>query len=229
MSEINGIIPSQSFELVRDQIGAILFTEFDKQAELTYNPDLEVEVWVERFVPFDRKELPAINVMLATGNYDGDTVAQSDGTYTYLIDFHARAKTNNDGKGDNLALLKLQKMIGIARAIIMNPKYRTLGFAAPFVMSRRVTGFEIANPDSANADSVVWGRMKVVVQVPETTELIDASLIEGFDTTVELEYSEKGYGGENSPVADRTWDYTFDDTFGDGDRVFTDQFDESFD
>lgn len=193
MSILNGIIPQQNFELVRDRIAAILADEFANQFTLTSNPDFDFDVWVERIIPFDKEELPAINVSLATGVYANQTVKQTEGTYTYFIDCFTKAKTTEDDDGDVVATTKLHRIMGMCRAILENPGYKTLGFTAPYLSNRRIERIDIADPGKQDAINIRMGRLAFSVRVIETTELIEASLLASSFTTVQLHSTEKGY------------------------------------
>lgn len=190
---ITALIAAQSFELVRDKVGAILALELANQVTLGGDDVLGAEVWKERIIPFDKTELPAINVTVMEGNYDGQTVKQADGTYTILIDGEVNAKSTSANDGDKLAMLKCQKLMGCIRAIIQDPQYRTLGYAQGFVMSRQITKIAFGNKYQGDALNTVMGRLMLTVKVPETTELLEAVEIGGSDTTVKLEETEKGY------------------------------------
>jgi hypothetical protein len=193
MSLLNGIIPQQNFELVRDRIAAILADEFANQFVLTSNPDFDFDVWVERIIPFDKEELPTINVSLATGVYANQTVKQTEGTYTYFIDCFTKAKTTEDDDGDVLATTKLHRIMGMCRAILENPGYKTLGFTAPYLSNRHIERLDIADPGKQDAINARMGRLSLSVRVIETTELKDASLLASSFTNVKLHSTQKGY------------------------------------
>lgn len=198
MAVIQGEIGRQSYELVGDRIAEILADELPEQFALsTAAPELKsvlaAQVFTERVVPFDKTEVPCVNVQLASGDYSGQTVKQSDGTYTFFIDCYASAKNTEDAKGDQYALIKLKKLMGVIRAILQDTRYKTLGFTAPFVMSRQVTGIAISNNAQQDATHTVMGRITLVVKVPETVELIEPELIAGYQTTVKLFETELGY------------------------------------
>jgi hypothetical protein len=196
MSLLKGVIPPQSFELVRDKIGAILVDEIENQGELSYSEDLMgVDVWVERFIPFGHAELPVVNIMFVREDFEGRTVKQSDGLCKYHIDCHTQAKSPSaNQRGDSLAIVKLHKLLGVCRAILENPQYKTLGFTPPFVMTRYIESIIVGNPDNpSDANSVVMGRITIVVKVPETTELIDPNMIDGNDTVAKLSETDLGY------------------------------------
>lgn len=193
MSVIDGIIPPQKFEIIRDRIGEILGDEFANQYSLTLNADLDLAVWVERFIPFDESELPAINVSLATGAFGGHAQGTTEGTYTYFIDVHTKAASTDDDKGDSLASMKLQKILGICRAILENPKYKTLGFTAPIIFFRKCETLSISDPGKQDAASAVMGRIGFSVKTTETVDLIIPTQLGRSDTTVKLYLTDRGY------------------------------------
>lgn len=203
MSQITIPIPTQAFELVRNRIADILIDELANQATITYKPELDATVFTERFVPFDKVEMPAVNVMLTRGDYDNQTTIDSDGTYRYNIDCYHKAPTTSIKDGDSEAMRKLQTLIGTCRAILESSKYITLGFVAPFVMNKHVENIQIAAPpDAKDSSSVVMGRITFVVRVPEEVDKLTPELIAGFDTQVKLGDTDKGYiySGDNIPV-----------------------------
>jgi hypothetical protein len=194
MSKIVGIIPPQAFEIVRDRIGEILADEINNQYTVaTDQPKLNATVWVERFFQFDQTELPAINIMLNDGSYDGQTNIQADGTYTYNIDVHIKAKSRAGEKGDKRSMLNLHKLLGAIRAILDDPQYVTLGFANPFVMKRHVKKIAIADPNGNDTEAVVMGRLTFEVKVPEKYNLKVPQVIPTYNTTVKIAETDKGY------------------------------------
>lgn len=196
MSKINGIIPERSFETVRNRIGEILADEISNQFNvLTQDLNLNAKVWVERFIPFGHAEIPAVNVCLNRGMYSGQTAVQADGTYNFHIDLYVKAKTDATDDGDKKAIFRLHRLGGVIQAILENPVYQTLGFQAPFVMSRHVKEFLIADPSGTikEATSAVMGRLNFSVLVPESYQLKVPNLIAGYDTTVKLYETEEGY------------------------------------
>lgn len=194
MPQIFTAIPQQSYEIIRARIGEILFSELAAQYYITANPDLNgIRVWMERNIPFGFAELPAINVQFVTAVYDNQDVAQVDGTFQYFIDVYVKAKTTETEQGDTLANLKLQRILGICRAILMNPKFKTLGFTPPFIMNRIVTNISIGDIGKQDATDSINGRITLQVRAPEDTELITPLLLYGFDTRVYLHLSDQGY------------------------------------
>lgn len=199
MSVIAEPISTQAFELIRDRIGVILADELPVQADLKYDTDLDATVYAERFIPFDKTELPAVNVSLARGLISGQTTIRSDGTHTYYIDVHTSAKSDDGSNGDQKAMLRLHKMLGVCRAILEDARYLTLGFQKPFIMNRHVEEIGIAEPDRSDATSAVMGRIILSVKATETINLVIPNLIAGYETNVKLSLTDKGYIFSESP------------------------------
>jgi hypothetical protein len=191
---IDNIIPPASFELVRDRLGEILAVEFKRQFMLSGLYYINIQVWVERFVPFDKSEMPAINVVLADGKYDNQDVRQADGTYNFYIECYANAASMpGDKRGDVEAMRRLHRILAIARGIIQSPKYLNLGFKVPKVMRRQIESLTIAQPDANDGLASCMGRLVLNVRVPEIGELMKACDIDGWETSVKLEETDKGY------------------------------------
>jgi len=210
---ISSVIPPQSFEVVRDRIGRILAEEIQNQFQISYNADLKnVKVWMERFIPFDKSEMPAVCVGLLDGAYAGQTIIQSDGTYRYYIDCYFASKTDVNTKGDTKAMLKVQRLLGICRAILEDTRYKTLGFQVPngFVMYRRITSIQIEDPKQKEFDAnhSVMGRLTFEVKLPEYPSPVSGNPWAISHTTVALHETNDGYVWERDSTG--TNDISFD-------------------
>ena len=194
MSVISEAIAERAFEKIRVRIGEVLASELISQSSLKADPELNVKVWWERFVPFAQTEVPAVNIYLAEADFNNETVRNKTGEYSFNIDMYYKADATQAERADKLAMLKLQKLAGVVDGILSNGAYITLGFVPPFISSASVTGFKIGQPtDTKDANSVVMARMSYVVKVRESNKPIIAELIEGYDTTVRLYETELGY------------------------------------
>lgn len=197
MSLIPVQIPRQSFEIILDRIGEILSDEIINQKVNGWIEDVywgaESAVWVERWIPFDKTEVPCVNVSLDKGDYEMQTPIETDAIYRYNIDCYAFAKSDEDAEGDADSMIRLHRLMGVCRAILENPRYKTLGFAAPFIENRHFESLGKGTPNKQDALSQTFGRLTFAVRVLETTELDTPSLIRGYDTTVKLELTDKGY------------------------------------
>lgn len=195
-AKIDTLIPQQAWEVVRNKIGAILTEELDNQAGNLYNDDADAEVYIERFTKLAVSEDSVISVNLAEGTFDGQTAIDVNGNYTFNVDVFCKAVTTGKDKtaaADHLAMVKLNRLLGICRAILQDARYKTLGFTAPFVMSRQVTRVQIAAPKSEDEQSHVMGRLQIVVKVPETAGAASGIAADGVDTVVKLVETDLGY------------------------------------
>lgn len=217
-SVIEGAILPQAYEVIRDRIGRIITEEMASQFAITSDPELHISSWIERYLQFDNKELPAVNVMLSEGQFGGQTVIQTDGTYRFNIDVYVKAKSSVDDPGDQKAMIKLHRLLGKCRAIIEDARYKTLAFATPpgFIMNRHFESIQIQNPNQKEHDatSSVMGRLVLSVKAPEITAYTQPKTLRSFKTTVKLASTEKGYQWVDYNLDDyRYFDFSWDFSF----------------
>lgn len=194
MALINYILQPRNFELIRDRIGLILADEIANQFTLTSNSDINATVYVERLIPFDKTEMPCINVLLDRGDFDNISVKQADGTYNFFIDVYAKSLSTQGSNGDKLSAIALQKIVGLVYSILEDTQYRTLAFAAPSVQHTQITNFQIAGPqNNQDAVSTTMARLIFSVKITESVKLLDADDIQGWETSVTLAETDKGY------------------------------------
>lgn len=196
MPIITNPIPQQQFEVIRDRIALIIAEELASQcsAGKLNRPDLNATVWVERFTTFDNTELPAINVKLDSGVFDWDIQTHQIPTYTYHIDIHVNSKQVGTADADKAAMLKAERLAGIVRAILHDPRYNTLAFAKPSISRRQVTRIDFyPGESSADALSTAGARLTFTVASTETVELSTAQDFAGITTKVKIHNTEIGY------------------------------------
>lgn len=192
-------IAPQRFEFIRDRTMAILMSEFEQQFILTGDYSLQLNFFVERSNSLDEDELDAIIVSLAHGDYSNKNQGSVDGAYMYHIDHYTKSKSSLGIAGDTAAQIKLQKFMGITRAILEDPVYKTLGVVPPFIMGSWVSEFDIAPPKPQDVQNVAMGRIVFNVRANETSNLIVPTLIKGYNTQIKINGTGKGYfyQGEN--------------------------------
>lgn len=194
MSKLTTEIGPRAYELIRNRIAEILIDEFDNQFLFSYDPDIDLDVEVERFVPYQISEMNAVNVMLARGDFDNKTAVKSDGNFRFIIDCYANAESTETERGDSLAMFKLQKIMGICQAILESPYYLTLGFARPFIEHTRVELIEISQPINVQeATSMVAGRITFIVRAAQNADTLVPNLIDGYNTGVKIGLTDRGY------------------------------------
>lgn len=194
MGLLTGIIPAQKFETIRDRIAQILTLELVGQAYML-SPVGEIpSVFVARYTAIDESEGTVINVNLQQGDFDNKDQRFSDGAYLFNIDVYTAADSTPSARGDNLATVAAHRWVGMCRAILENPQYRTLGFTPPSIS--RVWVSAIRTPenqnlqDGTNAQQI---RLEFYVRVAESVELITPTELVNHFTTVKLSSTEKGY------------------------------------
>lgn len=193
-AQIPVLIPPEGFEYVRDRIALILAEEITNQFVLGGEEALGLtKVALERTVPFDKTEMPCINVNLQRSTQDGQVAVNTDETTFFNIDCYQSGITSDTNEGDVLSKLKLHRLMGVVRSIIENPRYKTLGFAPGFIMNRHVVSMDFAPVDNMDALSISMGRVLLSVKIPENTELIEPVIASGFDTEMKLDLTDKGY------------------------------------
>lgn len=192
MALITTVIGKQAFELIRDRIASILVLELSNQVVLgtdVVNPS----IWTERLIPFNNSELPALNVNMSSGGFSGQTIIQSNGTYLFNIDCYVKAPSTGYDDGDVTAMLLLQRLIGVCRAILEASQYKTLDFPPPFISSRHAQAINISTPKTEDSESVAMGRLTFEVKAVETAEVLDAILLVANYTQVKISLTNKGY------------------------------------
>ena len=196
-SQITETIGFRSFELVRDQIGAILSDELPSQSTKNTDTRLNAEVFVERFRPVENQELKdksLVVVELAQGDYDMKTILSQDGMYTFNIDCYESGTSGATTRGDKTASVRLQRLMGVIQGILSHPNYATLGLQSPFIEHTEVSGFKISDPTGKNdASAMMIGRMEFKVRVPDKLTGDTPVPIDGYTTQALLGMTALGY------------------------------------
>ena len=188
------IISTRAYELVRNRIAQILATELPNQAVLHSDAGLNADVFIDRIVPLHDEEMPLINIVMGSGNWDNFTRFKQDGTYTYNVDIYTKSAGTSTEMGDVLSMNKLQKLAGVVQGILMHPQYITLSFAAPFIEHTEVNSITMGIPNNTlDASNVTQARLTFVVRVPETETANTPLDIAGWSTQVKLGLTDKGY------------------------------------
>jgi hypothetical protein len=207
MAELTGKIAPQQFETIRDQIAAILTLELAAQfalytpAELTADPKqnvLNAPVYLERMVPVTIDETEIVNVQFAFGDFEGSsqvtTSDQSDAVHTFFIDCYSKGEASEKGSASKDSRIRLQRLVGAVRAILMSPYYIRLGFDPPSLKRRKITRLEMAEPkNDADAQASTIGRIIFDVEIPEVVELLTPGALTKSLTQVKLVDTDLGF------------------------------------
>lgn len=196
-SIITGQIATQKFELIRDRIGEILLTELTAQGAM-YSPQ-EVfanKVYIERFVPIDHTNFPALNIVLANGDYSNKDQLQADGLYKFWIVCYTGEKSTATQDGDTRATLRMHRILGLCRAILNYGGYRTLGFAPTEVNVKTTYVGSIVIPkvdENGDAVNAIMGYLEFFVKAPEVVNVVDPVQLLSSAITVKLYDTDEGY------------------------------------
>jgi hypothetical protein len=188
MAKITGIIGTRNFELVRNRLLEILIDEFTNQVAISYDDDLAgITFSLEKFITPDFTSIPLINVLFASREKINKQQSSSMSTYVYHVDIYSRSKSTMVAGGDTLSKIKLQKMIGVADAILSNQYYKTLGYEPGFIGSVNCTSLDIGE-GITGIDSTSTSIARLVVSVAMSDETQSGSIlnITGFDTIVKI-------------------------------------------
>lgn len=202
---IDALIDKQdSFEIIRDQIGAILATEIASQMALATaagkDPDAwKLRIYSERSNPWEvllneqSDKSPVINIWYDNSNFDpraSNAIERQKAEAFYNIDCFGFGLSADDATGGHLAgdkeaALEVQKAIRLIRNILMAGTYTYLGLRG-LVWSRWPQSVTVFQPqiDARQMQQIVGARLSLKVvfnefspQVPETTlELLSASV-----------------------------------------------------
>jgi hypothetical protein len=206
-----------SFEIVRDQIGAILVTEIASQialatAALKPNPDdWKLRVFTERANPWEQflqapvaDPSPLVNVWYESSSFDAkasNTFERQKASGTFNIDCYGYGVSADDGAtghtpGDAAAALEVQKALRLCRNILMAAEYTYLGLRG-LVWQRWPQAVTVFQPqlDGQTVQNIVGARLALQVQfnefspqvAPEDLEFISIDVFRAEDGELVLE------------------------------------------
>lgn len=202
MALINYEIPTRSFELIRDRIALIAADELARQAAITYEDLFMLQVYTQRNKPFNPDEQRMVNVTCESGKYDNHTAIDSDGEFIFYIDVFGTGSYNDTDDGDKVASFETQRIAGVLQGIFSDPQYLTLGFARPFIMRSKITGFEPGTIERNDAANIAVCRTTLVVKASQSE--VTQPVIDNFETSTQvfLYETELGYlySGVGAPL-----------------------------
>ena len=188
-------IPTQNFEKIRDAIGVILAAEFAAQYIITSNALFQSQIWVERFIPFDISEMPAILIMLDSINENQDNPGRGFYTGNYQIQAYTSGFENDSQRGDVLSSFNNHKLIGAIRYILSNPTYVRLGLNTPplTVLGTNISDIQFIKPNSDDGNNSVVSQLTLQVRFDENNGALTPVDFEQVTSQVKLDETEKGY------------------------------------
>lgn len=195
-----------SFEIIRDQIAAILVTEVANQMQLATDGgkdpnDWKLRVYKERSNPWEQllneqvDRSPIVNVWFDNTNFDpgaGSTVERQKTEGVFNIDCYGYGLSEDEPggghkPGDREAALEVHKAIRLVRNILMAASYTYLGLRG-LVWQRWPQSITVFQPqlDGRQMQQIVGARVafRVVFNefspqvTPETLELLSVTVDE---------------------------------------------------
>lgn len=189
-----------SFEVVRDQIAALLVAEVASQKALAMQAgrdpnEWDLRVFVERSNPWaefidapaQASATPIVNISFDNSSFDmtrGTVAARQMSSATYHIDCYGYGISEDDGEdghvvGDERAALEAQRAIRLVRKILMAATYTYLGLQG--VVGRRwvqsVTMFQPAI-DGRSVQQIVAGRIALQTELLATAPQVEGAPLE---------------------------------------------------
>jgi len=193
MSIITENIPKQGFEIVGEQLGAIIALELNNQVLLKGLND-RLETFYERTSSYDKAEGVMINVMFDGTNFDNSNQASVHAPSIFHVDVYASSPTIRNQRGDGIAAAKIKQYMGMLRYIIGSTKYNTLALPQGTIGGTYVESIQMYDVDNAqDAKNVRMARMSVRIRIYECQPLWEAITLVGNDSQVKLDETEKGF------------------------------------
>lgn len=196
MAKIDYIIQAQRFELVLDKICYILADEISNQGVLTSDNLLtDVQIWKERFIAFDKSELPAINVYFENSDTLENTPITTKQTAKFKIEIIVNSKHSATERADTSASIKCHKLIGIIRYILKNPNYLRLDFdiSENFIFNTNISGIQMSQPLEKDGFHIISASLDFEVTFEEYNGEIQPVAGEIYDTVIKIAETEKGF------------------------------------
>ncbi|WP_147296690.1 hypothetical protein [Flagellimonas nanhaiensis] len=186
-------IPKQGFEIVGEQIGAILTMELAYQRTLKSLSD-NFESFYERKTPYDKSEGVMVSVLYDNTNYDNRTQSNSNGPSTFHIDVYGSSPSKPNERGDGLAAALVKQYLGMIRYILSSTKYKSLLLPPNTIGGTYVDSIQMYDTENnQDAKNIRMGRIAFVVKLYETQALWEATVLTGNVTGVKLEDADSGY------------------------------------
>lgn len=206
-----------NFEIIRDQIAAILLTEIISQIALATtagkpNPDdWKLRIFTERANPWEQflqapvvDTSPLVNVWYDNSNFDensSNTFERQKAVGIFNIDCYGYGISADDGgsghtPGDKAAALEVQKALRLCRNILMAAEYAYLGMRG-LVWKRWPQSVTVFQPqqDGQTVQRVIGARLALQVEFNEFSpqvagedlEFISIDVIRAEDGEIVLE------------------------------------------
>lgn len=197
---ISNTVSQQNYEVITDAIGSILVSELESQSKKDDN-DLDSKiilsnttVWKERIVPFSQGEQFIVSVIWLGADYNEKTASQVNGVNTFLLDCYGSARTNENGKGDQLGAVRTKRLVGVIRSILEHPNYRNLGLEKNIIGSSMIKSIRRTQLEGQDESAgVSMYRITMEIDSLEVSGYNEPIPLAQNRTSVVLEETDKGY------------------------------------
>ena len=201
-----------NFELIRDQLGFILKTEFANQKRLADADDsitdkapYNVSVFIERSDPWNVKiNKPFVNIRFISMHYiqkGSDQFKTQKFKATYHADCYTSATARSTGLGhevaDKRAIVSTHHTAKMVRNILSAGEYESLGFSKglDFILKNWVQDIVKLHPTEGEVERQIESpvhatRVVYCLEISETSPQLTAMEIEGIDMVIHRESGE---------------------------------------
>jgi len=198
---INQIIPKSKLEIIKDRIKLIITNEMTAQKvlatasavadDIAYKEMLEtfwngdnLNIFKDRFQELQSEEYNAIIINPLEERDENGTLRITKPESTFAIDFLARAKSDDNKRGDEAVNELLQRVSGVIRMVFLTATYMRLGFDTTdkFIRRQNITSRKFYVPNSNDSDHV--SGVTLTLQVDYDEEIIQSVpvILKGNDT-----------------------------------------------
>jgi len=186
-------IGKQGFELISEQLGAILLLELSNQKKIqckTFNLD----VFNERQNPIASSEDVVVNVSLNNIAISSHTEREFDSVLNFFVDVYVNGDQSIDLSGDAETSQKLNLLIGWVRYILSSTRYKTLAFDYGMIMGTYVRNIQFDdNFGEQNGTFSRMARISFEVRAVDGQDMENGSLLGRNNSIIKLEETELGY------------------------------------
>lgn len=189
-------IERKNYDLIGSNIASILASEIKEQWNTYEVEDCKcVDVYKNRMTAIDATELSVINVSYASSDFSNKNQGTKSGDNTYYIDVYCNSKSNREEDGDEIAVARIERLMGIIDEILEHPMYKKLGFVPNgIISSSMVSNIEMVYPKpELDALSTVFGRVTFTVRANESTGLTSGVELDVAITKVYVNSTTKGF------------------------------------
>ena len=186
-------IGKQGFELISEQLGAILLLELSNQKTIQCKP-FNLDVYNERQNPIASSEDVVVNVSLNNIAISSHTEREFDSVLNFFVDIYVNGDESIDLSGDAETSQKLNLLIGWARYILSSTRYKTLAFDYGMIMGTYVRNIQFDdNFGEQNGTFSRMARISFEVRAVEGQDMENGILLGQNNSIIKLEETELGY------------------------------------